>query len=248
MLKFDKLDLRFSPFPYSIIDDILDVKVYDEMNSSFPRLDDMKHRPELGEKWSVTCRRGDKKAMRKILRQSEVWYSFDAYVRSPAFRSDLEQKLARAGLEIYTYPSSFQRVLWRVGRALGIKKRFRINWEFSVMPGNGGHILPHTDSPEKIITIVIYFPDNTEGSPWNSKWGGHTEILVPNAAQSPGAYNLVNRQGTRGDFAVVECVEYRARSGMLFIKTHNSWHSVSPCTAPTGVFRRTVTLNIFRDL
>src|SRR5256885_897092 len=49
-------------------------------------------------------------------------------------------------------------------------------FEFSMLPANGGFIRPHTDSPHKIITLVVAMLNEGE---WNPEFGGGTEVLRP---------------------------------------------------------------------
>ena len=45
-----------------------------------------------------------------------------------------------------------------------------------MMSANEGHILPHTDSSHKLVTIVIPILKENE---WDKNWGGNTSILEP---------------------------------------------------------------------
>jgi hypothetical protein len=122
------------------------------------------------------------------------------------------------------------------GNRLPLKARF----EFSMLPADGGHIKPHTDAPNKLITLVI--PMLRAGE-WDPAHGGSTDMLKPkdmsynfNHINSYLEFDQVER-GRRFPFEPNQC--------SIFIKTFNSWHAVYPMTGHgSPAMRRTVTLNI----
>ena len=144
-----------------------------------------------------------------------------------------------------------RKLLIRFNKKLGVLSKFtgyRIKlgtlpitsrFEFSLMPANGGHILPHTDAPTKIITMVIPL---IGPSGWDASWGGGTEILrIKNKMHS---FNHVNRYRQFDEFDTVKTFEFQKNRRLLFIKTFNSWHAVRPMSGPNDMFRATLTINI----
>ncbi len=123
-----------------------------------------------------------------------------------------------------------------------IKKETEISarFEFSIMHSHKGNILPHTDDPNKIITMVISMNRNSE---WNTKWGGGTQICEPKEERK--IFNQKNTYLKFNDVRVLKEFPFHQNQCILFIKTYNSWHQVSPLRGPIeGPFRKTLTINI----
>ena len=125
-------------------------------------------------------------------------------------------------------------------RPVRLPHRLRSRFEFSMLPADGGHILPHTDSPGKIITIVV---SACQPGEWNPSFGGGTD--VNRAKDTKLQFNYVNRQAGFEDMEVLDTFEFRPNQAVVFVKTFNSWHSVRPMRG-TGspLMRRTLTINI----
>jgi hypothetical protein len=111
------------------------------------------------------------------------------------------------------------------------------------MPGQGGHILPHTDAPSKVVTLTLAMLRDGE---WDPAWGGGIDV---NRARNPRfAYNQLNRQATFDDMEVVDTIDFAPNTGVVFIKTFNSWHSVRPMRAPGQEnMRKNIIVNITSD-
>jgi hypothetical protein len=120
----------------------------------------------------------------------------------------------------------------------GLSARF----EFSMLPAEGGFILPHTDSPQKIITLVITILPPGE---WNPSFGGATEVLRPKDIKNN--YNYKNKYLGFDDVQTVATFEYVPNNCVIFIKTFNSLHAVRPMKASDPrLMRKTLTINIER--
>jgi hypothetical protein len=109
-----------------------------------------------------------------------------------------------------------------------------------MLPAAGGNVLPHTDSPGKIITFVISIVRPGE---WDCKFGGGTDV---NRALTPELqFNYRNRQARFDDMEVLHTYEFTPNQAVVFVKTFNSWHSVRPMTgSDPAVMRKTLTINI----
>ena len=109
-----------------------------------------------------------------------------------------------------------------------------------MLPADDGNVLPHTDSPGKIVTIVISMIRSGE---WNPTFGGGTDVNRPWNRRLQ--FNYVNRQAQFSDMEVLHTYEYAPNQGVIFIKTFNSWHSVRPMTGQgSDAMRRTLTIVI----
>ena len=119
------------------------------------------------------------------------------------------------------------------------------------MPADGGLILPHTDTPQKAVTLIFSMLRPGE---WNPAFGGGTDVLKPKPA---GLARIERIQATTNkvpdysillsDFEIAHTYEYLPNQCVIFIKNVISWHSVGPMKGKgSSLMRRTLTLNIER--
>jgi hypothetical protein len=121
----------------------------------------------------------------------------------------------------------------------GLSARF----EFSMLPADGGSVIPHTDSPGKVITIVVSMI-TTEN--WDPRFGGGTDVNRPKDPRL--YYNELNRQAGFDEMEVLETFPFEPNQAVVFVKTFNSWHSVRPMAgAGSKAMRKTLTINIETD-
>ncbi len=114
-------------------------------------------------------------------------------------------------------------------------------FEFSMLPADGGNIKPHTDAPQKLITLVFSMVLPGE---WNPTWGGGTDMDLPRDERR--TYNQTNEWLEFDDVAQWKTFSFEPNQCVAFVKTFNSLHCVPPMTGPEGAMRRTLTLNIER--
>jgi hypothetical protein len=121
----------------------------------------------------------------------------------------------------------------------GRKEALSARFEFSAMPALGGNILPHTDSPQKIVTLVVSMRNAQE---WIPSYGGGTEVMRP--IDPSKSFNLQNRYLSFEEVETIREMPFESNQCVIFVKTFNSLHGVRPMTGPSGLVRRTLTINI----
>lgn len=113
--------------------------------------------------------------------------------------------------------------------------------EFSSLEA-GSYLPPHTDAADKLLSCVFYLPQDD----WVAEWGGRTEVYVPlpTTDGEPAGPNWRNRIGTPDEVQTVDSVAFERNRMFWFVKTANSWHGVSPVSAPPGIGRRSFNVSI----
>ena len=91
---------------------------------------------------------------------------------------------------------------------------------------------PHTDSTDKILVFLLYFPSEE----WQSEWGGGTQIYRPRDKHLDA--NWSNSRLPRTDVELVFDSGFKPNRLFFFVKSANSWHGVAPLACPEGVLRR----------
>jgi hypothetical protein len=82
---------------------------------------------------------------------------------------------------------------------------------------------------------------------WDYSWGGTTDVVWPKDRRY--VYNQNNTYFNFDQVDTLKKMDFNPNQAVIFIKTWNSWHAVSPlqATAP-GKLRKTLTVNIEQKL
>lgn len=248
MLDLSSLKFRYEPYPIGMARPALPKATYEELLRSFPprelftSLEKVGHKYVLSEKFN-----GEKYGA--FVRGNPAWKDFHSSVKSPEFILSVVGALVESGIDlgIKHFPPTLGRhlkVAWRDmrrGRVPRLDLSLSSRFEFSMLPVTGGYVSPHTDSPGKIITLVVSM---VEG--WDNSLGGGTDVIRP--LEPAKSYNKLNRKLDFDEIEVLETFDFCSNQVVLFTKTFNSWHCVRPMTGtdPT-LMRKTLTINIEVD-
>lgn len=249
VFRYDSLQFRYEPFPIGLARPLMEESHYREMLSSYPETERFAYLPEVGHKYSLS-EKNNPEAYHEIVRSRPVWREFHQWLKSDAFIKGLMQALREHHIDLgYSkLPTPTKRLLkfaknmlrghLDAGRA-PLSARF----EFSMLPAAGGSVIPHTDSPGKIVTLVVSMVGDDE---WDPAFGGGTDVNRPKDVRL--AYNELNRQAGFEDMEVLDTFEFTPNQGVIFVKTFNSWHSVRPMRGNgSNAMRKTLTINIEAD-
>ncbi len=245
MLNFDLLEMRYRPFPIGVIRPAMSENVYAECLKAFPDSALFEYVGDVGHKLSLS----EKYASRNyqdLIANEPVWRSLHRWVKSRAFLESTFEALENRHIDLgYDVPTLTQRLrrraktLWRGrGRRADL---YSARFEFSMLPADGGSVIPHTDNPEKVVTIVISMVGDGE---WSDAFGGGTDVLQPHDEKLTFDH-LNDRRPEFGDLEILYTYPFQSNQAVVFAKTFNSWHGVRPMTGPaTGLMRRSLTINI----
>lgn len=246
LIDFSNVTFRYEPFPIGLTRPAFDEALYAEMLANYPPIELFAFLPELGHKYVLSSKYNGRK-YRDFLRSQPVWREFHAWIKSEALISSVLQVLKSHDIDVgIRRPPPVAKRLKRLVKALRHGRRpeptthLSTRFDFSMLPADGGHLLPHTDSPGKLITLVASMVGKGE---WDPAFGGGTDV---NRAKEPRrSFNHTNRQALFEDMEVLHTYEFHPNQVVLFVKTFNSWHSVRPMRgAGSTAMRRTLTINI----
>jgi len=248
MLRYDRVAFGYEPYPIGLISGVFEPGIYQDLCETYPDKSLFQYMPNLGNKYSLS-EANNPSQYRSFLRRSAGWRSFYDYIKSKEFIEKTFQMLQANNINMaLRRPKVLSRFgSWKrtsiLGRLLGWTE-LNARFEFSMMGGDGGYIRPHTDMPRKLITFVFSMSQPGE---WNPSWGGSTDVVWPKDPR-----NLYNEGNKYFDFEQVNTLKkmaFNPNQAVIFIKTWNSWHAVSPLTAPSGAnLRKTLTVNIERKV
>jgi hypothetical protein len=208
------------PFPHGLCKNVFDKKLYKTLVSNWPDIKLFKKMKEGDYKKFSLSSVQNKENYELFIKNNPCWKELYDYLHSRIFIHDVVLPLFEN-----------QKIRFRQGTLL-------TRFEFSSIPANGGLILPHTDIPSKIITMVL--PIYLNG--WNLKWGGGTDILEQKDINKVS----LDYKTPLEEFNIIKTFNYEPNQCVIFAKTDKSWHSVGPFHGPDKKFRNTLTINIER--
>lgn len=244
--RYDHLRLRYDPFPIGLARPLMDPADYRELLAAWPSRDRFTTLSKVGDKFTLS-ERFNGAQYRELMTSVPFWREFHGWIKSDRFVRGVLAALAERHVDLGFDLDARPEVLllrrladaWRGGSrtsSLTLKSRF----ELSMMPARGGHILPHTDGVQKVVTLVVSVLEDGE---WDHAWGGGTDINRPKDEAL--IFNRRNAQLAFEDVTVLDTFAFEPNQAVIFVKTFNSLHSVRPMTAPDRErMRRTLTINL----
>ena len=248
MLSFRNTNFIYEPYPIGEARNVFEKSLYDQLVESFPPQDLFAFMAYHGNKYYLS-EMNNPDAYHEYIRGSRPWLDFHQWIKREEFPGEILAMLCRHNIDLDVPPldgnaptagaSILERLRPRTRQPRsGLSARF----EFSMLPADGGFIKPHTDSPQKIITLVITILPPAE---WNPAFGGGTEVLRPKDIKNN--YNYKNKYLEFDDVETVSTFEFVPNNCVIFIKTFNSLHGVRPMKAgDPKLMRKTLTINIER--
>lgn len=240
-LDLGRADFRYEPYPIGIIRNIFEPSLYRRLVDTFPPVELFHFMHQHGDKWSLS-EVNNVDLYNKFLRSNPDWGQLYKEVKSPDFINKVLEALIQSKIDLGLTTNSGRGLLSSLRNRLSGRKSqgtLRARFEFSMMRADGGHILPHTDSPQKHITLVVSM---VHPNGWSQDWGGGTDLMRP--LDSSNNFNLLNRYLRFDEVDTIGTMPYEPNQCVIFIKTFNSLHAVRPMTGPQNVMRRTLTVNI----
>ncbi len=171
MLQYQNIKFDYEPFPIGVARPAFAPDTYRPWWKAFRRSICLNTKPTRATSIRFPGQQSGK--YRRYVQSSAPWRAFHEFIRSGAFVSGAVEMLKRNGFDLGLPIPGFAERLYLKARAIKrgnpcrifptIKSRF----EFSAMPITGGNILPHTDHPKKLITMVVPMLRDDE---WNDAW------------------------------------------------------------------------------
>ncbi len=249
MLNYNMVEMRYEPYPLAVLRPALDPGLYNELADNFPdealfgTLPKFPYKLSLSEKWAP----GN---YQQFLRDNRPWREFHAWIKSDDFIRQTVNFLNENHVEL-PLNEAFETGSERIRRFFKSVKRgyfpargtrLRSRFEFSSLRADGGRVEPHTDAARKVITLVLTMIKDGE---WDPSWGGGLD--VNRATDDRYSFNWQNKMVPWDKLEIVETVPFLPNQCTVFVKTHNSLHSVREMTQKgSKALRKSVTIVIER--
>ena len=250
ILLLDHCAFRYEPFPIGVVQPVMEAGRYAELVDRFPPLDLFRGYDSMGKPGSklTLSEIEDPRTYARFVRADPLWREFHSHVKSDDFIFSVVDLLARHHIDLGLRRIPPARLRWKrlraalEGRLATASPRLAARFEFSALAASGGCVLPHTDAPNKLITLVVSMMRPGE---WNPSWGGGTDVNRPKDTRH--AYNQMNEVADFADMEILHTYDFTPNQMVVFVKTFNSWHSVRPIRGTASdPRRRSLTINIER--
>ena len=213
---FEHLKFRYDPFPIGVARPLMSEGVYQEFLGNFPDVDlfeDYKAMGKPGDKYTLS-EKENPRVYNDFVRSNPVWREFHRWIKSDDFVYGIMDTLREHQIDLgYRYAPAFKRLTRRLkdirrGRLCAHAPHLRARFEFSALPADGGHLVPHTDSLPKVVTIIVSMVREGE---WNPDFGGGTDVNQPKDIRT--SFNELNRLGRFEDMEVLDTFEFTPNQG-----------------------------------
>jgi hypothetical protein len=243
-LRFQDTRFVYEPFPFGITRNVLHQDLYSELVNTWPATDLFEFKKLLGNKYSLS-EVNNPANYHRFVRANAVWRDCHRYFKSRQFLHETIAMLYSHHLDLglggkFLMKVAAQRTFLDELKLLRRQRGLSARFEYSMLPADGGFIKPHTDAPNKIITLVLSMMPAGE---WDDSFGGGTDMLKPRDITRN--YNQMNKQFEFDQMETIYTSPFEPNQCVVFIKTFNSWHAVGPLRgAGSKVMRKTLTINI----
>ena len=250
--KFDNFNFRYDPYPVGKAKPIFDPEDYQQLVTSYPPPELFKKVEGIGTGYTSLKPKNNQKNYRQFIKQSPPWQELYHWIKSDDF---LFRTLDMLGVHQINFGTSRNDFQWRQrlrsflsglkrGNLLGAAKSLRTEMIFIRLSANQGCLLPHTDRPGKLATLILPMMQPDE---WNPALGGQTAINRPKNERLTFSFSCFKKL----DFSEVDelySVPFAANQCLILVNALNGWHSVSPMQGQgSSLTRKTVIINILKN-
>ncbi len=226
--------MEYEPFPIGFFSPAFDPEIYRSLSGSWPKKNLFKHLPKLGNKFSLSEK--NNRLLWVDVISKPPWDDFHRYLTEGKFIENVFLGLNKKRIDIFPYCIKFGKVSYR--------NELSCRWEFTMLSGDGGSITAHTDSPHKVVTLVLSFSDD-----WPEDTPGGTELF--SVLNPKNSFNIMNRRVPFKKMKFLRQMPFGGNQCTLFVKTFNSLHGLRPLKVP-GLMRKAIVVNVvikkFQDL
>lgn len=213
------------PFPHIYISDVFTEKFYQHIKDVRPRDGECVSLKELG---LVPRGYPNNRSTLPIKDYLKGHLYLDTFVQEQQRREDL--------IRLYKWFRRF--FMARILDKFNIKKPSRLFDELLYVVDRKGYSLhTHTDYEMKIFTALLYMPEDSVSSQYG------TNIDVP---EDPTYTAEINKYNPNVKFNTIKTTQYIQNSMFIFLRTNNSFHSVSEIK--DDINRYVLTYDIKKDL
>ncbi len=243
MINLNNQKYFYEPFPHALYENVFDLSFYEKICDEFPsdqKFDNFDFDKQNKLKQKKFSLNDNHPLFRNILKNKKNINDLYNYLSNQKFKSLILDLLHKNHIKLSRnqFKQSF---LKKIYQKLTKSKKF--GFEFSMISTDGGFIKPHTDGADKLVSFVIPIVKNND---FENIPNSGTDILRP--IQDKYKYNFLNETVPFEATEVVRKIPFNKNQIFLFIKTHNSLHSVGPMVNPAekSLMRKSINFFIYK--
>jgi len=242
MINLDNHKYFYDPYPHAFFENVFDKKFYKNLCKEFPSEQkfesfDFDKQNKLKQKKFVL--NDGNPLFKKIINEKINFKNLYTYLSHENFRNKILGLLEKNFISLpkNNNQSFFKKLYYK------FKSNKKFGFEFSMISSDGGFIKPHTDGPNKLVSFVMPIIDNDN---FLEIKNSGTSILKP--LMDKYKYNYSNHTVPFEATEEVRQIPFNKNQIFLFIKTHNSLHSVGPMINPSNkaIMRKSINFFLYK--
>ena len=241
--------------PFSIFEknNFFDNEFYNTLSQEFPKEEYFYNKHDLGNKKYLNNKDSN---FNIFLKKSNAWQNFYNEVNSKKFLNEIfllcknrlfsinERKNIRS-IDFKLNPNSnfLNRAIRKIKSLMGIYE-VRLAFEFSLMK-NGDFIPPHNDTENKLVSLMIYFPDEIQTKERDL---GTNFFKSVKKDLNIWKGDMMSHEKSK-EFYQSHSIFYKSKFDrnkiVGFIKSKDSWHDVSKIKSSSEL-RKSLNINLYK--
>ena len=225
----DKIEKIFfkKRFNLFVLSNFLQKKVYNELRDNYPSIDLFKKKHD---NFSRSIK-NNHPAFNNLLKRNKAWKKFINEIESNEFSEDL---IKIFNLKyVYLLENDWKKYI------PGFQK-IKFDFTFNISE-KGGFSMPHTDSTNKLISLNLFFVDDS----WSKKNGGIVNFYKPKNIYLEN--NWRNKKVEKKNLDIIKTIIPAPNMLYAFKKTENSYHSVEPVNDVNSLNRKSFMINLIYE-
>jgi hypothetical protein len=231
------------PFCFFQVDDYLPADLYERLLASYP--DESNYRFNSEGKMGFRSSE-DPEAIARYCDAHPEWRQLVDFFGSDRFLTDLRATFAkpltqaRGWAGYRPWLNCTTRKPPKNPLRYQLQEPVKTTFQFSMLPRDGV-VLPHSDAPRKLVSLLLYFrePD------WQDAWGGGTDFYAPLDPERARAWGATDRIPFE-EFKTIGSTSFVANRLAGFVRCSHSYHGVPPLSCPPGRTRKALLINVKR--
>ena len=192
----------------------------------------------------------------KFLQTSKSWSEFYDIVNSENFLNEIfnlckknlneineRKKIKKIQFKQIVKTDFISKLLRKFKQLFGIYE-LRLAFEFSLLK-NGDFIPPHNDTENKLVSLMAYFPQQTQ---LEEKDLGTNFFICHKENKDVWRADMMDKLSSKefyNNYKIFYKSEFKTNKLVGFIKSKNSWHDVSVINTVSN-YRKSLNINLFK--
>mgnify|MGYP001357165303 CR=1 FL=1 len=212
---------EYEPYPFGYFNDIFSEDFYRSLCEEYPDISELKitedkkrHKINKFNKFSLHT---EDREFKSLIKRKSNYLKLYNFLNSKEFFFNISEVLLKNNIDL--------NLKYKIKKFFLNIRKFNLFFEFSSIPCDGGYILPHTDAPKKIMTFIVPIIKEEDREMEKFKNVGTSILSMSDPRHS---FNYYNKTVKFEDSVEKKYINFSPNKMLMFIKTHNSLHSVGP--------------------